>query len=90
MPPIRTCNQILGGKIFLIACFAVTLVASGCGSSDTAGQFASGGTQAVVNPDAFYRVEGKGKHKQKVSLSRTEKRKLIFEAKKKLELEGGQ
>ena len=89
MPPIRAHYDKLGSKICFTAFIAAALVAGGCGSSDTAGQISSGGSKAVVDPEAFYRTVGKGKNKQKVSLSRTEKRKLIFEANKKLELEGG-
>jgi len=90
MPPIRTpCDKVCL-KPPLIVYFAAALIAGGCGSSDTAGQISSGGSKAVVDPEAFYRTVGKGKNKQKVSLSRTEKRKLIFEANRKLELEGGQ
>jgi hypothetical protein len=76
----------LTGRV--IALLALSIVASGCGSSVPSGQPAAGASkslEAQVDPEALYHYEGKGKAKRKVEVSRRERVKLLHEAAKKSE-----
>ena len=72
------------GSLRVVAPFlcAFVVTVSGCGWSD-------GGpppeSKKLLKAEDLFRTEGKGKNKHKVSLSRSERAKLRFEARKKLE-----
>ncbi len=72
------------GALILVTLATVVFV-YGCGSSDRTESAGPSGPSVNLKPEDYYRYEGEGVNKKKVSLDRREKRKLRFETAKKIE-----
>jgi hypothetical protein len=60
-------------------------VGYGCGSERNETSGVPGASKNLDYDEAYYKYEGQGANKRKVALTRREKRKVLFEAGKKLE-----
>jgi hypothetical protein len=72
----------VAGALFL---FSLVVAAFGCGSSPTGTVFAQGGakgTAELLKPEQRWKIEGAGKDKRKVQISRRERVRLLHEAQK--------
>jgi hypothetical protein len=63
---------------------AVVVTASGCGVREQRSVEIKKGASKLLKPKDLYRYVGKGKAKRKASISIKERRKLLFEASKKI------